>query len=85
MVNLTRMNWPPAVRLLGIGWYFAFCVTGGVVGGVLLDRWLDTRPVFALIGVFLGLTLALVGGYVFLVEVLGNFRRGKQNRGHEGH
>jgi hypothetical protein len=64
------MIWPPVVRLLGIGWYFAFCIVGGVVGGVLLDRWLDTRPVFAVAGTFLGLGLALAGGYVFLSEAL---------------
>lgn len=69
------------MRLLGIGWYFAFCVVGGVVGGVLLDRWLDTRPVFVLVGTFLGLALALVGGYVFLSEALAGTIRARQKRG----
>ncbi|HXG35738.1 MAG TPA: AtpZ/AtpI family protein [Dehalococcoidia bacterium] len=72
---------PPAVRLLGIGWYFAFCIAGGVIGGVLLDDWLETRPVFTLLGTLLGLALALVGGYLFLIEVLGNSTRGKRSDG----
>ncbi|MEX2425736.1 MAG: AtpZ/AtpI family protein [Thermomicrobiaceae bacterium] len=29
-----------------------------ILGGVLLDRWLDTTPVFTLIGVFLGILAA---------------------------
>ena len=62
---------PPAVRLLGIGWYFAFCIVVGIVGGVLLDRQLDTEPVFVLGGLFLGLVLAFFGGYLLLLEELG--------------
>ena len=34
----------------------------GVVGGVMLDEWLQTKPLFILIGIFLGL---LAGGYNF--------------------
>lgn len=36
-------------------------VTGLIVcilGGVLLDRWLDTTPIFTLVGVFLGILAA---------------------------
>lgn len=36
-------------------------VTGLIVcilGGVLLDRWLDTSPFFTLVGVFLGILAA---------------------------
>lgn len=68
---------PPAVRLFGIGWYFAFCIILGIVGGLLLDRFLDTRPALTLVGLFLGLTLAFVGGYLMLLEELG-LRRPRQ-------
>ena len=62
---------PPAVRLLGIGWYFALCIVFGIVGGVLLDRQVGKDHIFTLIGLFLGLILAFFGGYVMLLEELG--------------
>jgi hypothetical protein len=62
---------PPVVRLLGIGWYFAFCIIAGIVGGVLLDRQVEKDHVFTLLGLFLGLVLAFFGGYIMLVEELG--------------
>jgi hypothetical protein len=66
---------PPVVRLLGIGWYFAFCIIAGIVGGVLLDRQVEKDHVFTLLGLFLGLVLAFFGGYIMLVEELGLRRR----------
>jgi F0F1-type ATP synthase assembly protein I len=71
-------RWSPAVRLMGVGWYFALCIIGGIVAGLFLDRWLDTRPVFILIGLFLGLALAFAGGLVLLLEVV---REGKEKDG----
>lgn len=61
---------PRALGLLGIGWYFAVCIVGGVVGGLLVDGWLDTKPVFTLMGLFLGLALAFWGGYKLLMQVI---------------
>ena len=68
---------PPAVRLLGIGWYFAFCIIVGIVGGVLLDRQVERDHIFTLLGLFLGLVLAFFGGYIMLLEELG-LRRPRQ-------
>ena len=68
---------PPTVRLLGIGWYFAFCIIAGIVGGVLLDRQVEIDHIFTFLGLFLGLVLAFVGGYVMLLEELG-LRRPRQ-------
>jgi hypothetical protein len=56
---------------MGLGWYLAFCIAGGIIGGVLLDRWLGTEPVFVLIGLFGGLFMAFWGGYFMLMEALG--------------
>lgn len=61
---------PPAARLIGIGWYFAFCIVGGVGGGVLLDRVADSSPVLTVLGLLLGLVIAFYGGYHMLIEVL---------------
>ncbi len=67
---------PPAVRLLSIGWYFALCIVGGIVGGLLLDNLLDTKPLFTLVGLFLGLFLAFWGGYKLLMQVTAQAGKG---------
>jgi len=64
-------QFPPALRLLGIGWYFAFCIALGIGGGVWLDSRLGISPLFTLLGLCLGLMSAFVGGYHMLMEVLG--------------
>jgi hypothetical protein len=65
---MTRL--PPTVRLTGLGFYIAFCIVGGVIGGVEIDRWLDTGRLFAVLGLFLGLALALTGSFLLLMDVL---------------
>lgn len=61
---------PPTARLIGIGWYFVVCIVGGVVGGVWLDRVAGTEPLLTLLGLALGLVLALYGGYQMLMEAI---------------
>ena len=76
------MRWVvPSAWLLGIGWYFAVCVVGGVLIGRWLDGRFDTAPVFALIGTFSGLGMALYGGYRMLTERLLNRNGGTRSRG----
>lgn len=75
MAVLTRL--PPAIRLVGIGWYFALSIAGGIIGGVLLDRWLGLTPLFTLLGLLVGLTAAFWGGYLLLMDVLGRREREK--------
>ena len=65
-------GFPPAVRLIGIGWYLAVCIVVGVVGGVFLDRALDTRPLLTMVGLTLGLIFAFWGAYSQLVDTLGS-------------
>ncbi|OAI39696.1 hypothetical protein AYO38_07200 [bacterium SCGC AG-212-C10] len=58
---------------MGIGWYFAFCI----ILGVLLGRWADSKtdldPVFTLVGIALGLALALIGGIRMLIPFINRF------------
>jgi Putative F0F1-ATPase subunit Ca2+/Mg2+ transporter len=70
---------PPAMRLMGLGWYFVFVIVGGVVGGLLLDSWLGTKPAFTLVGLFGGLFLAFWGGYFMLMEAIGKGRGSKDS------
>ncbi len=61
---------PPTARLIGIGWYFAFCIVIGVIGGFLLDEVAGTTPLLTLLGLLLGLLTAFYGGYRMLMDVL---------------
>ena len=74
MVQVTRpeprSGLAAAMSLIGIGWYFVVCIVGGVAGGLLLDGWLDTKPLFSLLGLILGLALAFYGGFKALTRVM---------------
>jgi len=58
------------LRLVGIGWYVAICIGGGAMGGLWLDRKLDLSPLFTLLGLSVGIALAVVGMYRLLMAVL---------------
>ncbi len=62
-------QWPPAMQLMGIGWYVATCIVLGVVGGVLLDDELGTGFALTLVGLALGLASAGWGGYRMLQDL----------------
>jgi F0F1-type ATP synthase assembly protein I len=74
-------RFPPALRLIGIGWYFALCIALGIGGGVWLDSRLHVSPLFTLLGLFIGLAAAIYGGFRMLMEALA----GDGDRGKEGH
>ena len=56
-------------RLLGVGWYVAICIVGGVWGGVWLDETLGASPLFLLIGLMLGIGVAGAGMYRMLAAL----------------
>jgi F0F1-type ATP synthase assembly protein I len=62
---------PPSVRLIGIGWYFAVCVVGGLAGGFGLDYVAGTRPLLTMLGLFFGIAIALYGGYRMIMNAMG--------------
>jgi ATP synthase protein I len=53
--------------IVAAGFTLAFAVLLFLGAGVLVDRWLHTRPIFTLIGVLVGLG---AGMYGFIVRVL---------------
>ena len=65
----------PAMRLVGIGWIIAIFLILGVVGGVQLDKALDTGKLFTVIGLFAGLFFGLWGGWLQLRQVLDAINR----------
>ena len=75
--------WVVALRLTGLGWYIAFCVVAGIVLGILADKLTGLSPLFAIIGVLLGSSLAFWGVYRMILPVLygsGNSESNKQGR-----
>ena len=65
----------PVTQLLGLGAYLATCIAGGPIVGFYIDRWLDTRPVFTMIGLAFGLIIAFVGAYRMITETLQDMER----------
>ena len=59
-----------AMRLLGLGWYIAASIVLGVGGGLLLDRWLGTVPLFTLLGVLVGSVVGFYGMYRMVLPLM---------------
>jgi hypothetical protein len=58
------------LRLLGIGWYVGVSIAGGGIGGYLLDRQLGLNPLMTLLGIGVGIAVAVLGMYRMLLAVL---------------
>jgi hypothetical protein len=48
-------------RLMGVGWAVALSIAGGTGGGLWLDSRLGTGPVLTLVGLAVGIVVALAG------------------------
>ncbi len=59
-----------ALRLLGLGWYVAICLVLGIYGGIKLDEITGLRPLFILLGLFLGVVAAFYGLYMMVRPLL---------------
>ena len=70
----------PAYRLVGIGFYVCFCIIGMTLGGRELDNVLDTGAVLTLVGLGLGLAMAIWGAIRQLFEVLAEIRARQTGR-----
>jgi len=74
------MDWWVALRLTGLGWYVAFCILTGVVGGIWLDGLAGTRLLFTLLGTVLGSIVAFWGVYKMILPVLYGAKRQETTR-----
>ena len=70
-----------ALRLMGMGWYVAFCIIIGIVGGLWLDKFVGTLPLFTLLGVLLGTTAAFYGMYKMVQPLLKESANKKEDKG----
>jgi hypothetical protein len=63
---------------VGIGFYIGITIVLFTVGGVQLDKMLETGKLFTVVGLAIGLALALYGAYQQLMEVLDAIDRGRK-------
>jgi len=73
-------RWIAALRLTGVGFFIGVCIVSGILAG----RWLDTRldttgPVFILVGLVIGVAVAVYGVYRMLLPVMDS-KRDKENK-----
>lgn len=68
-VEVGMRRWVVALRLVGVG----FFIGGSIVGGTLAGWWLGSRkPLFMIVGLFIGLIVAAYGVYQMLLPLIGN-------------
>jgi len=56
-------RWQAALRFIGVGWYVGLSILGGVLAGLWLDGKFNTKPLFVIIGLVLGIAVAVYGVY----------------------
>ena len=72
---------PAAARLVGVGFYVGICIVLGVLGGRELDNAFDTGKLFTLLGLGVGIAVALWGMVRQLLDVLEVINRGREKNG----
>ena len=65
-------KWQAALEFIGVGWFVGISILLGVLGGLWLDNKFDTKPIFIIIGLILGLIVAFYGVYRILSPLLKN-------------
>lgn len=73
--------WMTGLQFVGLGWYIAGAIVLGSLGGVWLDRWAGTTPLFVLLGVLLGTFLAFYGTYKMVASFLTGQRDSQNGKG----
>lgn len=76
-----RPWWVTAAQFTGIGWYLAAAIVLPTLGGVWLDERAGTTPLFILLGILLGVTVALYGTYRMVSSFLMGSRGADRGKG----
>jgi ATP synthase protein I len=65
-------RWVAALRLTGVGFFIGTCIVLGTLAGLWLDGKLNTKPIFMLVGLVVGLVVAAYGVYQMLRPLISN-------------
>jgi ATP synthase protein I len=69
-IKIDIPQWQEAMSLLGIGWFLIICIVGGLGIGFWLDSMWNTRPLFLLLGLVLGMAASILGIYRTVSAIL---------------
>ena len=58
-----RYPWVSMLSLLGMGFYIAVAIVLGIWGGHWLDEKFNTNPLLLIVGLILGIAVAVLGVY----------------------
>ena len=74
-----RYPWLTMLSLLGMGFYIAIAIVLGIWGGHWLDGNFNTGPLWLIIGLFLGIAVAVLGVFNMLKPFIENARETGDN------
>lgn len=69
-IKIDIRQWREAMNLLGIGWFLIVCIIGGLGIGFWLDSIWNTKPLFLLIGLALGMAVSVFGAYHMVSSII---------------
>ncbi len=74
-VGAGMSRWVAAMRLTGVGFFVGICIVGGTLAGWWLS---GKKPLFMIVGLVIGLVVAVYGVYQKLKPLMDN-KKGKEN------
>ena len=75
-IEVGMSRWGVALRLTSVGFFIGGSILLGVAAGLWLDSKLHTGPILVIVGLFLGIIIAIYGVYRMLLPLISN----KQNK-----
>jgi ATP synthase protein I len=72
--------WVAAFGIIGMGFYIPICIILGVLGGRWLDDKFNSRPLWVIIGLILGIAVAVYGTYNTLKPFIKSTRNGDNKK-----
>jgi F0F1-type ATP synthase assembly protein I len=68
------------LSLLGMGFYIAIAIVLGIWGGHWLDEKFNTNPLWLIIGLILGITVAVLGTYNMMKPFIKNANKPENSK-----
>jgi F0F1-type ATP synthase assembly protein I len=75
-----RYPWLPMLSLMGMGFYIAIAIIAGILGGHWLDEKMNTNPLWLIIGLILGVAVAVLGVYNMLKPFIASVNKADNNK-----